>query len=166
MENLLHFCQRIPWIFIGRALFARLHSGATSDPPGDVSRVLALDPASPNYRVQVPCPCPQLTLLIPSATGLASLLKLAPTAVPAVFNRFYVALQALPPPTIVAPVPLGPWCADLLLWNNPLLLAQGEVPLQLERWASLLACPVLVSIKRPYSYSRGTRRLVGRTIHS
>lgn len=103
-----------PWISLGRSLLARLRSKILSHPP--------LDPRSPSYGVLVPFPYPQLTLLTRPARGLASHLGIAATEVPAVLNRICAALKALPPPAIVAPVPVGPWCAYLPLWSNPLLL--------------------------------------------
>jgi hypothetical protein len=123
----------IPWIYLGRAILAKLLSNVKS--------------VSGSRGVLVPFPCPQLVLLSRLPLGLAAPLGVTADAVPAVLDRFCRALYALPSLTVVAPVPAGPWCGSLPLWSNPLLRPGGVMSLEDGLTASFIACPALVSIR-------------------
>ncbi|KAG7672302.1 hypothetical protein KSW81_005182 [Nannochloris sp. 'desiccata'] len=121
-----------PWIRVARSVLSHLLSTVKSDPG--------------QYGVAVPFPCPQLVLLTRPATSLAAHLGVA--EVPVVLERLCSALRALPRPSIVAPVPAGPWCAALPLWSNPLLLDNGAVALEhSQRCPNLgtIACPAIIT---------------------
>ena len=122
-----------PWIRIGRSVLSHLLSQVRSYPS--------------MYGAAVPYPSPQLVLLTRSISALAA--HLGVSMVPTVLERMYTALRALPRPSIVAAVPAGPWCADISLWSNPLLLDSGFIPLEHSHACpnlGLLACPALINL--------------------
>ena len=94
-----------PWIHIGRSVLGFLLSQVQGD--------------HATSRLSTPYPCPALALLSCTNQGFAAQFNLE--NVPRILERLVAALASLPLPSVVTPLPPGPWCAHLPLWGNPIL---------------------------------------------